>query len=221
MTGQFLSEHSRLMNGRSKSNKAYEALEKFKRSPELLQLGKLITQFNIFEAVGVRRQEIRHSNFLAFLLDPKQSHGLKDEFAKKLFQELHLLHPQDSRLVGLKRFTDFTNIEVSREWEDIDILLFEEKQKFAVIIENKIDSEERIDGSDGGQLEKYWKTVKENYPEFDLAGLYLSRDGSKPSNSNYFPVGYKLIGKIIKEIFRPRRFGGSNCRKYNSTGTPS
>ena len=34
------------------------------------------SSFNIFEAVGAIRGELRHSNFLAFLLDPSGSHGL-------------------------------------------------------------------------------------------------------------------------------------------------
>jgi PD-(D/E)XK nuclease superfamily len=189
------------MNARNaKLDEAYDALEQFQNSSELFQLGELLKQFNIFEAIGIIRQEIRHSNFLAFLLDPKQSHGLKDEFAKNLFRELNLLFPQDSRLAGLKDSDDFANIEVSREWEDIDILLFEEEQKFAIIIENKIDSSERIEGHDGGQLEKYWKIVGEKHPGCSVIGLYLSREGSKPSHSCYLPAGYKLVCKIVKAL---------------------
>jgi PD-(D/E)XK nuclease superfamily len=32
-------------------------------------------ELNIFKAVRLYRQEIRHSNFLAFLLSPQQNHG--------------------------------------------------------------------------------------------------------------------------------------------------
>ena len=176
-----------------------KALEAFKNDSKLNELEELLGHFNIFEAIGIIRQEIRHSNFLAFLLDPKQNHGLKDEFAKKLFHELCLRYSQE-RLQGLRDSTDFKNIEVKREWEDIDILLIEEKQEFAVIIENKIGSGERKDGSDGGQLEKYWKIVEDNYRKFKVIGLYLSPDGSKPSHNSYLPIGYKLIGKTIKEL---------------------
>ena len=35
---------------------------------------------NIFEAVGLVRQKIRHSNFLAYLLSPRQNHGLQGGF---------------------------------------------------------------------------------------------------------------------------------------------
>jgi len=34
------------------------------------------SRFNLFEAVGAVRGELRHSNFLAYLLSPGRSHGL-------------------------------------------------------------------------------------------------------------------------------------------------
>ncbi len=37
-------------------------------NPELGQLEALLDEFNIFEAIGAVRQEVRHSDFLAFLL---------------------------------------------------------------------------------------------------------------------------------------------------------
>jgi LysR family transcriptional regulator, glycine cleavage system transcriptional activator len=45
------------------------------------------SRLNIFEATGIHRQEIRHSNFLAFLLRPQESHGLGDAFLKRLLQK--------------------------------------------------------------------------------------------------------------------------------------
>ncbi len=54
-----------------------EALESFVfENPELQRLEFLLDEFNIFEAIGAVRMELRHSDFLAFLLDPNQSHGL-------------------------------------------------------------------------------------------------------------------------------------------------
>ncbi|MEX0268749.1 PD-(D/E)XK nuclease family protein [Leptolyngbyaceae cyanobacterium UHCC 1019] len=47
---------------------------------DLEKLESLVNQFNIFEAIGVTRQELRHSDFLAFLLNPTQSHQLGDRY---------------------------------------------------------------------------------------------------------------------------------------------
>jgi hypothetical protein len=39
---------------------------------------------NIFETAGLYRQEIRHSNVLAFFLRPVENHGLGDSFLRNL-----------------------------------------------------------------------------------------------------------------------------------------
>jgi len=56
-------------------------------NPELEELESLLEEFNIFEALGAVRQEARHSDFLAFLLNPRQNHGLGDAFARRLLQK--------------------------------------------------------------------------------------------------------------------------------------
>ncbi len=48
---------------------AREALEKFViDNRNLEELEQKISRFNIFEAIGMVRQEIKHSNFIQFLL---------------------------------------------------------------------------------------------------------------------------------------------------------
>ncbi|HEY9655978.1 MAG TPA: PD-(D/E)XK nuclease family protein, partial [Crinalium sp.] len=65
------------------------ALEKFIVDNHYLEkLESLLTQFNIFEAVGVTRQELRHSDFLAFLLNPSQTHQLGDRFLKRFLKRV-------------------------------------------------------------------------------------------------------------------------------------
>ncbi len=54
---------------------------------DLERLEALLGRFNIFEAIGVVRQEVRHSDFLAYLLDPRGNHGLRDAFVKRLLQK--------------------------------------------------------------------------------------------------------------------------------------
>ena len=66
--------------------KALEAL--VVDNPDLERLEALLDQFNIFEAIGAVRQEVRHSDFLAFLLNPQQNHGLGDTFLKRLLQKV-------------------------------------------------------------------------------------------------------------------------------------
>lgn len=40
------------------------------------ELDRRLGRFNLFEAVGGVRAELRHSNFLGFVFSPNRSHGL-------------------------------------------------------------------------------------------------------------------------------------------------
>jgi hypothetical protein len=54
---------------------------------ELESIEELIDRFNLFEAIGFTNQEVMHSRFLAFLLDPRQNHGLSDLFLRSFVQK--------------------------------------------------------------------------------------------------------------------------------------
>lgn len=52
-------------------------------NPDLDRLQSMLSELNLFEAIGFIRQELKHSNLLAFLLSPNEKHGLGDRFLKK------------------------------------------------------------------------------------------------------------------------------------------
>ena len=63
------------------SNK--EALERLALNPTALaELNRRQSEINIFEILQVHKTEIRHSNILAWLLDPQESHGLGESFLR-------------------------------------------------------------------------------------------------------------------------------------------
>jgi hypothetical protein len=170
-------------------------------NPELERLEALLDQFNIFEAVGVVRQELRHSHFLAFLLSPQQPHGLGDHFARRLLQRV-LAQAGDSSLpispldLGL---WELDGMEVRREWRNIDILLLDERNRLAVIIENKVDSSEHSE-----QLQRYWTIVTQHYPGYRILGLFLTPEGDLPSDERYLPVDYALVHTLIRQLVEAR-----------------
>jgi hypothetical protein len=81
---------------------------------------------------------------------------------------------------------------VQREWQHIDILLLNEEQKLAVIIENKVDSAEHSD-----QLRRYYEVVSQHHPGWRIVGLYLTPSGETPSDGSYLPVGYGLVCEVM------------------------
>jgi hypothetical protein len=166
-------------------------------NPDLERLEALLDQFNIFEAIGAVHQELRHSDFLAFLLNPNQSHGLHDIFIKRLLQRVLQSQPTFSAPVSLIDLDiwNFSQTIVLREWQNIDILLLDEGNQFAVIIENKIHSGEHSD-----QLQRYRRTVERYHHGWRVIGLFLTPDETAPSDTSYIPVSYRLLCDLIEDL---------------------
>ena len=60
------------------------ALERFVvDNDELLVLEEQIGRFNIFDALRIVDREVKHSDFLAWLLDPNESHGQGGLFLRR------------------------------------------------------------------------------------------------------------------------------------------
>lgn len=169
---------------------------------EFEQLEAGLTDFNIFEAVGAVRQEMRHSDFLAFLLDPHQNHGLGDAFATRFLQRALQAAPRtDVRVSPIQ--LDVWNLEgaaVLREWQNIDLVLIAEGIHLAVIIENKIDSREHSQ-----QLERYLAIIQRQYPDWMIIALFLTPDGDLPVNEHrYIPCTYKTVRSVCTELLHSR-----------------
>jgi hypothetical protein len=174
-----------------------QALEAFLLdNPELSKLEALLDEFNIFEAVGAVRREMRHSDFLAFLLDPQERHGLGSAFVQRFLLAAVQGSEQDTAVSALDlALWDAGSLEVRREWQNIDILLLDEQEKLAVIIENKVDS-----GEHSQQLDRYWRIVQQRFPGWRTIGLFLTPDGREPSSACYLPVDYNLIHTLIRDL---------------------
>src|SRR5262249_36039771 len=68
---------------------AQKELERFGlENDDLLELEARIGRFNIFDALALTHVEIRHSNFLAYILDPSESHGQRELFLKALLVDM-------------------------------------------------------------------------------------------------------------------------------------
>ncbi|MBK9032264.1 MAG: PD-(D/E)XK nuclease family protein [Myxococcales bacterium] len=168
---------------------------------ELEQLEALLSQFNLFEAIGAVRRELRHSDMLAFLLRPTEAHGFGDHFLRRLLQRA-LARATSSPTAITPVMLDVSELHeasVRRESNNIDILIIDERNRLAVILENKIDAAEHSE-----QLRRYWDRVGADYPGFKLIGLYLTPDGDEPSDGRYLAIDYTLIANLVDEVISTR-----------------
>lgn len=164
---------------------------------ELEALEDLIAEFNIFEAIGVVRQELRHSDFLAFLLNPSEKHGLGDKLLKRFLMNV-LSDAKEAPLSPIRiDIMSLSNVIVERESQNIDILIHDIEIGFVCLIENKIYS-----GEHSNQLERYLEIVNRRFPESNIIPIFLSPEGIPPEDeeSPYIPVSYGLVAKIIEQV---------------------
>jgi hypothetical protein len=150
-------------------------------------------EFNIFEATGMQFQEIKHSNFLSYILDPTNKHELGEEFIRSFLVNS----------VGQEyRNCDLSSVKVYREKHNIDLLIINDspdnkEESFLIVIEFKVWA-----GETGNQLNKYIEACKKHYPNLiDKAiFLYLTPFGSNPSNSDYKPISYEVILDSLESL---------------------
>ncbi len=147
---------------------------------ELEALKARLARFNLFNVLKIDRAEIRHSNVLAWLLTPGESHGLGDVFLRRFLSRL--LMENDGIDIALTpaqfELMNFADVEVLREWQNIDILVRSYAGNWCLLIENKIGSKEKK-----GALPRYRESVEEDMPATDIIPVLLTLEGEDPSEA--------------------------------------
>lgn len=176
------------------------ALEQFVMdNDDLLALEERIGRFNIFDSLGIARAEIRHSNFLAWLLDPAESHGQGSLFLRAVLMDLLKTARENGYECPLSPIEldgeEMRGVEVRREWRNIDLLITCDEPAFVIAVENKVDSTEH-----SGQLARYRKIVAEYAPRREPMFVFLTIDGDEPSEDDWVPYTYADIHRVLTRV---------------------
>jgi Fe-S cluster biosynthesis and repair protein YggX len=174
-----------------------ELLEDLVLDNDLDRLKALTSGFNIFESIGAVRREVRHSDFLSFLLNPSENHGLYDSFLKSFLFSVTKFNKVSCSLSPIDiDLMDLAEIEIRREWENIDILFLSEKEKFICAIENKVDSSEH-----SNQLIRYESIIDVNFTGYKKLLIFLTLDCENPEdNQRWMVFCYRQIHEILTSI---------------------
>ena len=185
---------------------AREALQNLVMDEDLQRLEDLLAEFNLFDVLKIERRERQHSALLAWLLDPRGSHGLRDYFLRRFLSaaaadahERNIANVTPLDVDGWK----LGSVEVATERHNIDILIVDEEDALVCFIENKVGSGEHSD-----QLSKYLDTVSHEYEDLTPLPIFLTPEGLEPESdfdsSRYIPMDYGKVAALIDRTLQTR-----------------
>lgn len=161
-------------------------LELLTESEELDKIKNKFQEFNIFEAMGMVRQEIKHSNAIASIFDSYTGIDLKDDIFKNFVRSVYENNELSDRAINRFDFelAEYNDLEVLREYRDIDLLIKSKRNNHLFVIENKVDAQESEH-----QLKKYEHIVEDEFEEYQKLYIFLSPKGIEASNSALWLTG--------------------------------
>ncbi len=176
------------------------AIEAFAADERLVHLRRVLTRFNIFDAVGPRWREVDHSACLAFLLSPYETHGLGDAVLRTLLQVVEAatnrVGPIPADMTAATVETEVHHVDTGGMRGRIDILVLDGTNKLAIIIETKTGSREHDE-----QLRRYYEAVcRRCDDQWRIVALFLSPAAEPPSEPEWVPVGYTRVCEALTEV---------------------
>lgn len=175
------------------SSQDLEAIKNFELDEDCLRkLDDWTKEMNFFEITGIDMQEIRHSNFLAWLFSAREPHGLGDRVIKSYLKQV--IHNRDLLYIHKVLDLDFQSFEVRREWNNLDICLVSDKEHFVIVIENKIGAKEGHN-----QTLKYRAIVDNIYKNYERLYIFLTPEGVNAKDDAWLSSTYSDIVTAIRE----------------------
>ncbi len=164
---------------------------------EFHDLDERLARFNLFEAMGGVRAELRHSNFLAFLFSPSRAHGLGALVLEKTLRAILASTPASQRPIRTLELVvaDLDDAVVHRERDNIDLLIELRALNLVVMIENKVGA-----GAGDGQLERYRTLVERRYPNHKRLLVFLTPNGDPPECDGYVSFSYQALASVLADL---------------------
>jgi hypothetical protein len=182
--------------------------------PYFVMLDEVLKKFNIFDATGMNKQEIKHTRFLGYLLDPNESHGLGSKFLLEFLQNSNQQNPSqtekfikvlDLNLAMARVETECHLGMVNDKKRIIDILIevpnSVDGSRIVIGIENKL-----LAGQGEAQLSDYRVGIEEKFPGVDSFLYYLTLQGEESEGNDWVDVTYaNVVVPILEKILRNGR----------------
>lgn len=199
-----------------------------KNSPVYQELNAYYGQSTVFSALGIERNENRHSAFLSWLLNPKSDHQLGVEPLKKFLAlyasvnenveaqlraalitgRFDIESVQIETEVALSRFCDVgKELKLDKKqrrldiWAEITVALPDSTscETIALVIENKIYSKEGVKDREY-QTEVYHNCLNQFYSEQILFEVFLTPDSEGAHCPKFVHLTYQ---EVLDNVLQP------------------
>jgi len=149
-------------------------------------------EYSFLKIFGIENNELAHSHFLAWLLDPLQDHGLESRFIENFLKKVAL------KTKGLDLSSiSFSNLRIEREIPSdisrLDISIRDLSGSFLCIIENKI-----LSGEGSDQTHRLYSDFHGRSPKEVFVFLTLN-ERARPANSNFISLTYREILPMLED----------------------
>jgi PD-(D/E)XK nuclease superfamily len=167
--------------------------------PGFGELERMLNRFCPFEAMGAVRTEVRHSNFLGYILDPLRPHGFGEKALRSVLREVAKSVDAIPGISALDlHLMDLDGAEVRREWRSIDLLIALPAEKAVFAFELKIGSSQH-----SNQLKRYREAVESQYRSSDgwrHVLVFLRPSAEEPEDDGWTSVGYEPVVEGFEKI---------------------
>ena len=169
-------------------------------------------EFNTFDVLRYANYEIRHSNMLAWLLRPADTHGIGPRFLKWFVNHVNArLASGDMERLPETSF-EAANVDVWRERDRVDITIRFTREKCLIAVENKTES-----ASSGhlAQVMGYDRTLRGKHKNHTVTNVLLT---ASPDGSVKFPrvahVGWDSVGEAIGSLLADGEFSSPSVQAF-------
>ena len=171
-------------------------------------------EFNTFDVLRYADYEIRHSNVLAWLLRPADTHGIGPQFLKWFVTHVNrrfAAGDMDEVVLAETSF-DAANVDVWRERDYVDITIRFKREKCLIAVENKTES-----ASSGhlAQVMDYEGTLRGKHENHTVRSVLLT---ASPDGSVKFPriahVGWDSVGEAIGSLLAAGEFPSPSVQAF-------
>ncbi len=176
---------------------------------EFLKLDKILKKnINVFQILGIETKEVFYSRMIAWLLNPNENHDFGADFLREFLKELF----KNNQTYFKNKKIDFIDIDcinlqntyvaiektiLSNRRIDIFVKIDNGREKWIIIIENKINSLESPN-----QTIFYEKEVSTKFPDYTKICVFLNPEGNIPSSKDFIPCDYEFIKNLIDKMLQ-------------------